>query len=706
MADDKRIEIFEIEIKNLQSIDELNKQLAEAKKSYKAAQVGTEEYIKAQEDIVSINKKLSDHKNALKTVEQQSKLNDNTIEGLRAKYNKLNAEIVKTDLGTGKLSKEYLSLNNEARKVSDRLKELEGGFGQNNRNVGNYTASIKEAIAGTGSFGSSFVNLGQVLLTNPIGLIVTALAGLVALFQQNDDAAAFFSGVMKGLGAAVSLVSTYVTDLFKSFGGLASKMGGLSTIIADVGTRLLNSLIAPFKLLFDIIPALSALVDGEFSKAFNIGSEAVINAGKSILFMNDKLPPFVREITDAVAAGVAFKNAMEDLEEAQSKSLPVIAKLNQTIAVQEKAIRNTTLSYEEQIKILDDIQKTDEERAKIKLALIDQEIAANQKYLNALGEGSTEQEGIQFKLNELEAQRLEAQTQSLALQEKYDARREQFASAEAKRLGSLLEKEQEFLAFRQLATDTQLTNLDTVEGKTRDTTESEAESLAFFNNVAKEDLDKNTKATEDAEKKKAAAREAGLSTYASVLGQGAALAEEGSDLQKGLAIGETVINTYKSAMAAFSSLAGIPIVGPALGFAAAAATTAFGIAQVANIAAAAGGGDFVTTKPTLLLVGDNPGGRERVTVEPLSGKGKTRIGNSGLIAMAGGGSLTVNPSANNMQQVGNTISSDTNNQNFVIKSLSDTLARQATPVVSVVDIKKVTNKTNVTESRATLSTRK
>jgi hypothetical protein len=43
----------------------------------------------------------------------------------------------------------------------------------------------------------------------------------------------------------------------------------------------------------------------------------------------------------------------------------------------------------------------------------------------------------------------------------------------------------------------------------------------------------------------------------------------------------------------------------------------------------------------LLLVGDNPGGRERVKVEPISGKGQTTINpNSGLIAMAGGGSLT------------------------------------------------------------------
>jgi hypothetical protein len=48
----------------------------------------------------------------------------------------------------------------------------------------------------------------------------------------------------------------------------------------------------------------------------------------------------------------------------------------------------------------------------------------------------------------------------------------------------------------------------------------------------------------------------------------------------------------------------------------------------------AGGGTFVTSGKTQLTVGDNPGGRELVTVIPLSGKGQTRMGGSG-IALAG-----------------------------------------------------------------------
>lgn len=54
--------------------------------------------------------------------------------------------------------------------------------------------------------------------------------------------------------------------------------------------------------------------------------------------------------------------------------------------------------------------------------------------------------------------------------------------------------------------------------------------------------------------------------------------------------------------------------------------------------AAAGGGNFMTTGPTTLKVGDNPGGQELVTVTPLSGKGTTRVSHN-MIALAGGGSV-------------------------------------------------------------------
>jgi len=54
-------------------------------------------------------------------------------------------------------------------------------------------------------------------------------------------------------------------------------------------------------------------------------------------------------------------------------------------------------------------------------------------------------------------------------------------------------------------------------------------------------------------------------------------------MYKAFKITETLISTYSGAMKAFEALAPIPIVGPALGIAAAAMVTGFGMAQVAMI---------------------------------------------------------------------------------------------------------------------------
>lgn len=61
---------------------------------------------------------------------------------------------------------------------------------------------------------------------------------------------------------------------------------------------------------------------------------------------------------------------------------------------------------------------------------------------------------------------------------------------------------------------------------------------------------------------------------------------EGNALYKAAAITQTIIDTYKGATAAYSAFAGIPIVGPALGAAAAGAAIAAGLARVSAIRSA------------------------------------------------------------------------------------------------------------------------
>ena len=74
-----------------------------------------------------------------------------------------------------------------------------------------------------------------------------------------------------------------------------------------------------------------------------------------------------------------------------------------------------------------------------------------------------------------------------------------------------------------------------------------------------------------------------LSAITGALGAAAAAFNEGSAAWKAVKISETLIATYQGAQNAYTSLAGIPIVGPALGIAAAALAVTSGLSQVRKI---------------------------------------------------------------------------------------------------------------------------
>ncbi|MBS3796671.1 tape measure protein [Pseudoalteromonas sp. BDTF-M6] len=100
----------------------------------------------------------------------------------------------------------------------------------------------------------------------------------------------------------------------------------------------------------------------------------------------------------------------------------------------------------------------------------------------------------------------------------------------------------------------------------------------------------------------------------SIVGYGAAMfktmgaqSKKAFKAYKAFAISQAIINTYQSATGAFNSLASIPVVGPVLGGAAAAAAVLMGMQQVRQIKAqqpagiAHGGLDYVPNESTYLL---------------------------------------------------------------------------------------------------------
>lgn len=105
---------------------------------------------------------------------------------------------------------------------------------------------------------------------------------------------------------------------------------------------------------------------------------------------------------------------------------------------------------------------------------------------------------------------------------------------------------------------------------------------------------------------------------------------------KTAAIAQATIDTYKSAVSAYSAMAGIPVVGPALAVAAAAAAIAAGlnnVAQISNVQLAEGGLVKAVTGGVPAVIGE--GGSDEAVLPLDDSQAMRRIG--GAIAEEGGG---------------------------------------------------------------------
>lgn len=107
---------------------------------------------------------------------------------------------------------------------------------------------------------------------------------------------------------------------------------------------------------------------------------------------------------------------------------------------------------------------------------------------------------------------------------------------------------------------------------------------------------------------------------------------------KTAAIAQATIDTYKSAVAAYSAMAGIPVVGPALAVAAAAAAIAAGlnnVAQISNVQLAEGGLVKAVTGGVPAVIGE--GGSDEAVLPLDDSQAMRRIG--GAIAEESGGTM-------------------------------------------------------------------
>ena len=210
------------------------------------------------------------------------------------------------------------------------------------------------------------------------------------------------------------------------------------------------------------------------------------------------------------------------------------------------------------------------------ITLLDEKYAKEKEILEKAGKDTNE------LTKEYENKRLELMQKAA---DKQQAQANKAMKAEIEDLKN--EKEQEYYLNR---IELQQEYLDNFVGSK----EAEAEAEKELDNLRQEfankqmkynyDVAENGKKKADEEKKyKEKALMATLNIASDIFGSLSDLAEENSEAQKLFNIMETTISTLTGAIDAYKAMAGIPVVGPALGAAAAAAVTAAGIANITKI---------------------------------------------------------------------------------------------------------------------------
>lgn len=650
-------------------------ELAGLEKQFEAGEIAEKEYgaekVRLTSSIAANSRQLTINTNLSIT-------NSKSIAGQRAELSRLTDAYIKAVNPTKAEAKAIKDL-------SESLKQQEAEIGNNTRNVGNYSESILNAANNIPFLSGAIANCQQALV------IAKASFGS-------------FSGFLKtGFVGAVALAAASITSFFKATGEGEDVLERITARAKGFGSGIVQNL-------------------ANAGKAFK-NADGFINGVKAFdaYLKSDEAANAIKDSTQAYLDNAIALQEMEDAERdfrvAVSESRLEIDRLLLTS-------KDRALSDEEQIANLEKVKE-------MEIALNQQEVAfakvreANAKRLVDNVKDATDELRDNLADATVEVNRLIGES-ALVLQQadnRISAQREQQEAkraAAAKVISDAIKAEAAY-DFDQAvkATKDKYQALDTLDlqhrldsiqalnadelNRSRIQRDALEEQLA---NLKKFGKDSNDLENQIAQKNVEIARisiqkeiELQNMRFESAVAIGNALSElsnllaqqdaANTDFAKALALAQIAISTAVSIGKAVQSAAGQPYPANIIAIATSIAAVISAISRTDQLLSKAntptppqfgGGGDFLTQGPQLIMVGDNPGGVERVTVQPVSGRGQTKIGQgANLLQLAGGGSVTAFGGG---QFAGQTIINQVNNQVSSENRLGS-MMRERVPVLVV-----------------------
>ena len=494
--------------------------------------------------------------------------------------------------------------------IDDAAKDAEK-LGDNIEKAKDETAKLEDATKkgakGFKGIGTAVKGVGMALKAAGIGLIVALLAKLMDVFRQNQK-------VLDTFNTAMEVLSIAFNDLFgfieKNIGNIVGWFKDIfenpQQSIKDFGTAIKENLIERFNSLLEVFghlgKAIGHLFKGEFAEAF----DSVKDAGKESIDVFTGVDDSVDKITETVkdAAGAIAEYGKKTLDTA--KSVIELNKASELAAVQVQGlIEDYDRQAEKLRQVRDDETKTFAER-----------IEANKKLGEVLTEQGEEMQklvDIQVNAAQVEFNKNKSQENLIALTEALNEKKAveaQITGFQSEQLTNqvALEKElgeakSEILLAGLEDLDLELAELErSYELKLEMARKAGEDTAAITEQYEKEKADIVKSYQEDIVKWSDMSSEQQLGIASQTAGNMAKILGEETEAGKAMALVQATIDTYASAQAAYKSLAGIPVVGPALGAIAAAAAVAMGLKNIAAIKSAkadgGGGGSMPSATPS------------------------------------------------------------------------------------------------------------
>ncbi len=490
------------------------------------------------------------------------------------------------------LRKERNELNVASKEGQKRAQEINAQIDQNTSKIKANVSAIEQQKINIGNYKSALDGVHPAL-----GKLGSGLEGGTAGFKaMTMQALAFIATPIGAIIAALVVAFKALQTFVQNSAVGMDKFEDVSAAVSAVVDVLVDRVVK-------LVGAIGKLLSGDISGGLKGMQESFSGIGDEIqreIELSVGLAKAIRDLEDReIDYGIAVsesENAIKRLIlQSKNRSLTEserIKKLDEAAAIEKKNAEENLAIQTEALRIAND-----QANKRIELTRLagETEVEFGKRLVKAFADGKAQNDELRDAVVEGIKKRNTAEGESLnvleAIQNKKDALFEKQQAQREKELAAIQKQaEAEFKASE----DARLQRIKSVEQDQQKETEglqTQFKVRLDLNQQLNDQIAEQNKAARDkelADSKKAAQiyeiqQGAKLRVAAMVSQSIQDISSRESNAFKVAASAETLINTYAGARATYKSLAGIPVVGPALGAIAAAAAVVSGLADVARI---------------------------------------------------------------------------------------------------------------------------